>query len=368
MSLTPIKGSSENMLAINTTNATNTTNINIPPNPTVLVDIWENQRYKAIGGGWKTPFQVQSGVPHYSNAAGGVTCGTDYLINSRKDVHLESGWSWCGSDWQWDRSGYYGSHDEDGWSYSNNFEELFKSTLLRKLSGKKHPVTSLVRRRRLIRKRTCKWNSAEGSLFSTQGRWLELVEGSLQNVMRLQNIDVNSITSYEINRVSSYSIAVPLLDKKWSHIIATLGSYRSKLAQLKQFLVDKGKIEQNYSTALWNLSSKWISAGITDLQPNPSPNTNTNPNTNPKNSNSPNKSDNTETLRSNTPSNTSNTSGTTSTTSTSSTSTSTTPGYTANPPGFFKVLSVAHEEVSDRLGMFANRILLDLVQGKCVYV
>lgn len=336
MSSTPIKASSGSLLLENDTPTTVSSNASSGPNPTVLVDIWENQRYKAMGGGWKAPFQL--GVPHYSNASGKLTGGPEYLINSRKDVHLESGWTWCGSDWQWDCSGYYGEFDEDGWSYANNFEELFKLTELRKLSAKKHPVTSLVRRRRLIRKRTCKLNSAEGSLYVAQGKWLSLLENSLRNVIHIQSIDVSSVTSYELNRSSSYNIAIPLLDKKLGHILATLGTYKSKLAQLKEFLIDKGTMEQNYSKALFNFSAKWSSGGMANLKSTAS------------------ESESKISARSRVGLNTGQL-------------TDTSPDvtyapYTPPAPGFFKVVSVAHEEISDRLGMFATRILNDLVQGK----
>ena len=219
----------------------------------VLVDIWENQRYKPMAGGWKSPFLA---VPSYSTIDG-QNCN----VSSLDEVVLIPGWTWNGN-WQWDKSNSFGEVDEEGWSYAKNFEELFKLSIAKKSSGRKNPVSSLVRRRRLIRQRVFISGSNAAFTFTNQIKIHSIQSEKLLEILSYNESDVTNLMKYEAKRKQSYiELVEGVLDRRYRSLLHYLTNYIHKFQQLKSFLYEKGRIEDNYAKELGKLGKSWVNGG-----------------------------------------------------------------------------------------------------------
>ena len=219
----------------------------------VLVDIWENQRYKPMAGGWKSPYLA---VPSYSTID-----GLDCNVTSLDDVVLVPGWTWNGS-WVWDKSDSYGEMDEEGWAYARNFEELFKLSVARRSSGRKNPVSSLVRRRRLIRQRVFISGSAAAATFTNHIKIHGIQSEKLQEILSHNEADVETLMKYEgRRRQSCVELVEGLLDRRYRAMLHYLSSYRVKFQQLRVFLEEKGRMEDAYAKELGRLGRTWAHGG-----------------------------------------------------------------------------------------------------------
>ncbi len=69
------------------------------------------------------------------------------------------------TNWTVDSSHSFGSTDPEGWAYGTTFDALIEAILANKASGAKQ-ATSMVRRRRFIRARTCVSAEANALLYT----------------------------------------------------------------------------------------------------------------------------------------------------------------------------------------------------------
>jgi hypothetical protein len=108
-------------------------------------ELWQNQTYIPIKG-WGAPF---TGIDHYTDASGSISHSNwDF-----PDLPVLPGWKWT-TKWTIDTSHSFGATDSDGWAYETTFDRLIDSIKSCKSSGT-NVTTSIVRRRRYIRMRTC---------------------------------------------------------------------------------------------------------------------------------------------------------------------------------------------------------------------
>lgn len=220
----------------------------------VCVEMWENQRYKPMGGGWSKPFDEHAAYTDIN--------GNSINVCSLRDVILKPGWVWSTPDWLWDKSDTFGETDEDGWSYATTFDDLFASSRAKLLSGVKKPMTSLVRRRRLLRQRHYKPGTPAALLFSNQLKWNSMQSSQLAEVLEIYKRDVQNVEIYEGKRRKSYLFVVEkILDRRHEGAVNYCNQYIKKIQNLKLFLEEKGMIEKNYAHSLGDLSRRWLDGG-----------------------------------------------------------------------------------------------------------
>jgi hypothetical protein len=199
---------------------------------TVCLEMWENQRYKPMGGGWGRPFDEKTA---YSDIN-----GESINVVSLRDVILKPGWEWS-SDWVWDMSGFYGETDEEGWSYATTFEDLFATSRAKCLSGQKKPMTSLVRRRRLLRQKQCVAGSPSAVLFTNQLKWQDMQSEKLHELLGVYSKDVEAIMVYDGKRSKSYVHVIEhILDRRHQGAVRYCNQYMRKSAILKCIWRRKG--------------------------------------------------------------------------------------------------------------------------------
>ena len=103
----------------------------------VVVDAWQNERFKPLQGGWKMPF-VDVGVPYFSDISGSrkIDFETDEMDGEEVPlVTLKHGWEFV-DEWEIDMSGTFGEVDSEGWSYATSFENLFEQSKKKSLKGR----------------------------------------------------------------------------------------------------------------------------------------------------------------------------------------------------------------------------------------
>ena len=82
------------------------------------------------------------------------------------------GWKWT-TKWTIDTSHSFGSTDSDGWAYETTFDRLVDSIRAGKAQGT-NATTSIVRRRRFIRMRTCVTAEATAQMRARTTALLEI--------------------------------------------------------------------------------------------------------------------------------------------------------------------------------------------------
>lgn len=112
---------------------------------TSMDELWQNQTYIPIKG-WGAPF---TGPDHYTDISGEKSFSNwDF-----PELTVLPGWKWT-TKWTIDTSHSFGTTDSDGWAYETTFDRLIESIKACRSSGT-NVTTSIVRRRRYIRMRTC---------------------------------------------------------------------------------------------------------------------------------------------------------------------------------------------------------------------
>jgi len=313
------------------------------------VELWENQRYKPMNRGWGKPFG--------DNAAYTDIDGVNINVLELKDVILKDGWMW-NSNWMWDNSGEYGQTDENGWSYATTFDDLFATSKARGLSGEKKPMTSLVRRRRLLRQRQCIPESPASSLFANRLKWNDMQTDQLNALLSIYTKDVQSLQIYEGKRNKSYIYVIEkILDRRHEGAVRYCSEYVLKIRKLKAFLKEKGTIENNYAKSLGDLSRRWLNGGKADSYSSPVKSSQRRGSASAASTTvPPNASDGSVGMSAGDDKMPSGAKANTGEPKPNSTAPVNETGV-----GFFMSMSLAHFEVSDRLEAYANRILTNLI-------
>lgn len=239
----------------------------------IIVDAWQNQRFKPLQRGWTLPFQGD-GFP-FSDISGEnvVPCGEDGVIipcsekspskniNASKlspIVDLPEGWEWS-TEWKIDSSDTYGSKDSNGWSYGSSFENLYRQSLARSLDGNMGRM-SIVRRRRWIRRRVCK-NPSAAAMFEAEKSYVLQTCSKIGEQIKFLDSDWKYFVEYEKYRSKMMHEIFDEIEGTLSHNVKSLNGMLEKLVLLKTYLKERAYLELQYAKQLEKLSLKWIDAG-----------------------------------------------------------------------------------------------------------
>jgi hypothetical protein len=223
----------------------------------VTIDVWENQRYKPLQGGWQAPYLNES-MPTFSSIDGEVSVPFDKSTNTPM-ITLPLGWQWCSDCWKIDKSNSFGLADTDGWSYASTFETLIENSLKKKLEGEMGRM-SLVRRRRWVRKHSSVTTDAKKD-FEARLNWVKDIRKRMEKVAGQRTADYASVTDYEFKRRSTFDRILFSAEKVMADTNRNLEGIVDKLLLMKQFLIERGNMEREYSKKMGLLSSKWMYAG-----------------------------------------------------------------------------------------------------------
>lgn len=225
-------------------------------NNKVEVYCWENQRFKPFQGGWNRPWSGEQ-IPPFSNDNGTITIPVE-KDDPQPVAVLPLGWQWL-SKWEIDFSGSYGNVDKEGWGYAASFENLIECTKNKCLTGDVGRL-SIVRRRRWIRYRDCVTAESKKE-FSERVQWIHLLSKRVNKINTEKTEELISITNFEKERKVAYDKLLSTAEKCLQESVSTLEGVVEKLNLMKQFLIERGKLELDYSNKLKLLANKWVNAG-----------------------------------------------------------------------------------------------------------
>lgn len=222
----------------------------------VEIYFWENQRYKPLQGGWSLPWNTEP-MPRYSNDDGTVQIPVN---DGEYPQFLPLGWQWI-SKWEIDLSDTYGNVDkEQGWGYAASFENLMENTKTRTLSGEVGRL-SIVRRRRWIRYRECVTAESKKE-FTERISWIQLLSNRVSKISSEKTEELISINNFEKERKVAYDKLLATAERCLQESLSLLEGVVEKLNLMKQFLIERGKLELDYANKLKQLAGKWVHAGI----------------------------------------------------------------------------------------------------------
>ena len=226
----------------------------------VVVDAWQNERFKPLQGGWKQPF-VDIGVPYFSDVSGSrkIDFETD------KDdgeviplVSLKHGWDFV-DEWEVDMSGAFGEVDSEGWSYATSFENLFDQSKKRSSKGEMQRL-SLVRRRRWVRVKQCSNNSTKVD-FKEQKSWNDQLSFRLGEILDEKEEEYNLYVDHNSNRQDQADVTIRYSKEGMDEAVAVLSQIVRKLKFIKEFLMERGEIEAQHAARLESFADKWADKG-----------------------------------------------------------------------------------------------------------
>ena len=197
-------------------------------------------------------------MPFYSDINGEISVPYDKGTTSPV-ITLPLGWQWCNENWKVDSSNTFGLTDNDGWSYGTTFENLVDSSLKRKLEGEMGRL-SIVRRRRWVRKMSSITADAKKD-FETRLNWAKEIRKKLEKVISRKASDYSLVSEYEFKRRATFDRILFAAESQLSDTSQMLEGITDKLNLMKQFLIERGAIERDYSKRIGALASKWMYAG-----------------------------------------------------------------------------------------------------------
>lgn len=172
-----------------------------PPILEIVVEAWQNQRYKHLIRDWTIgdeplfsdvsggiEIKSESGLPEDSIAGAGAGASYKGASDNKKSLYaakalptatLPEGWEWS-SNWRVDFNDSFGKKDAEGWSYSTSFDLMIKNTMFRCLESTVER-SSVFRRRRWIRHCICKSREAR-DLFMSQRRILDKINARIRYI------------------------------------------------------------------------------------------------------------------------------------------------------------------------------------------
>ena len=196
-------------------------------------------------------------MPRYSNDDGTIQIPVNDGIFPQ---FLPLGWQWI-SKWEIDLSDTYGNVDkEQGWGYAASFENLIECTKTKTLSGEVGRL-SIVRRRRWIRYRECVTAESKKE-FNERISWISLLSNRVSKINSDKTEELISINNFEKERKVAYDKLLSTAERCLQESVSTLEGVVEKLNLMKQFLIERGKLELDYANKLKQLANKWVHAGI----------------------------------------------------------------------------------------------------------
>ena len=222
----------------------------------VIVDAWENQRFKPLQG-WTKPYGDLT--PQFSDIHGVRV--VDYATINGAPIPvaaLPEGWEYT-DDWNIDRSEKYGGIDTHGWSYATSFETLFDNTLRCKSEGEMGRM-SLVRRRRWTRVRACH-TPAAATLFEKKVQYVNALRYQLEKILQQKEKDFKDLTLFHENKLQQLHPVVKYAARGLSDTVTVLDHVVKKLLMVRDYLVERGTVEAQHAARLIELGRKWQFCG-----------------------------------------------------------------------------------------------------------
>jgi hypothetical protein len=226
----------------------------------VVVDYWENQRYKPLQGGWTKPFTT--GNPAFSDVSYKNSCHPDQIANV--NWNAGNGWEWIQPSFEIDRSGEFGKVDEDGWSYAISFEKLLEQTKSKTLNNERSALY-LARRRRWVRTRVCKSQSLR-TRIQTRMDYVGSLQTKMDEVIETNEKAFSRIRDYSEQRQNAIEKILQVTDASFAEIHTMLNTLNEKLTSMNAFLRERGEIECKYSSKMAALGHKWLNAGSSGMR------------------------------------------------------------------------------------------------------
>ena len=134
--------------------------------------------------------------------------------------------------WVVDRSKTYGESDADGWAYASTLERLIDSFKMNNTVGKKSS-TSMVRRRRWIRTRSCLSSTIRDSI-ELRIQELLTIRGKIETSVRDKRLDLMKIKEFEQKRKIKCIEMYNVKKAKLLAIVSEYKNYKSKLEHIKK--------------------------------------------------------------------------------------------------------------------------------------
>lgn len=213
----------------------------------VLVEVWENQRYRPLQGGWTIPVTM----PNFSDCSGQESIAVAIERGQAlPKLILKPGWTWIS---EWIAQSDISDIPSGEWLYGSSFEAI--------IEGKTTSAAmSLVRRRRWVRMKQC-FTPAAKEEYHRQYALIQSIVHRMEVKETRIGRDYEAIQSYEARRLLSQDELVRETDRIRKEAIAQLTEVAEKLASMREYLAERGIIESQYSKKLDELSKKWIHAG-----------------------------------------------------------------------------------------------------------
>lgn len=222
----------------------------------IQVELWENQRYKPLQGGWGPAFSSSS-IPNFSDLMAKVSI---HPFNPMEDdgIPLPQGWEWIDDAWQpVISSSYYGEIDEDGWSYASSFDRLIHLSSSRNLQCERSHV-NIYRRRRWYRRRQC--NDPQLNAFYQERKlWIQSYCVKMMEEANRHTISSQMTLDYHSRWGKALSPLIQSIDNMKTNLLQNFDYLQKNLFSLQSFLMELGLIEQQYASKLQDLSFKWKS-------------------------------------------------------------------------------------------------------------
>jgi len=222
----------------------------------ITMELWENQNYWPMQGGWKRPLGISQYQVHLTNQ-------TLQSNEFPSEFPLPSEWKWSDDDeWSIDKSRSFGTPDIDGWVYGPTFDRIAQNIISANASGVPTPLC-------LCRKR--RWSR---TMFSTSSIILQGIVArishikseriKIQQFMKDKSEYVRQIEPFENKRRVDDKTAFHSILQPFSMIETKLSSEMSTLHKMLQVVsVDSdfacGKSFWNYNQTLPRISSIYLS-------------------------------------------------------------------------------------------------------------
>ncbi len=223
----------------------------------VVVDAWQNQRFKPLQGGWTKPYSDMTA--QFSDITGMKTVEFETINGQQVPIaSLPTGWEYT-SDWEVDKSTKFGNIDSNGWSYATSFETLFDNSMKCKSDGEMARL-SLVRRRRWIRTRQCVSVSANAA-FEAQVQYMNAFRYQLDKIVSEKEKQFAELTLFHQNKVAILIPAIKYAARGLSDTVQLLSHVTRKLLLVREYLLERGKIDALHARRLDELGRKWRDRG-----------------------------------------------------------------------------------------------------------
>jgi len=223
----------------------------------IIVDAWQNQRFKPLQGGWTKPYGEMT--PQFSDLTALKTVDFATINGNPVPVALlPSGWEYS-TEWEVDKSDKFGGIDKEGWSYATSFETLFDNSVKQKSEGEMARF-SLVRRRRWIRQRVCV-SAAATAAFEAQVQYMNAFRYQLARIAQEKEKEYGNIVLYHKSKLELLRPVVKYAARGLSDTVQVLEHIAKKLLLVREYLLERGRIENEHAKRLEEMGRRWQHCG-----------------------------------------------------------------------------------------------------------